>query len=291
MRVLTILARYGTAKYTDALQDLRTLFARQMPELDHDVLVVDNALPPSQAERTGKIEIIGGDNTVWEFSGWDRGVAYIGARLDEYDYIHLATSAFRQLYVAYLDRFDADMLGLVRGRAVALGHIDYFDNPVTLIGRAGQCWLRSSFVFLPPRELRLLGPLVSLRDGREFFSGDPAAPFRADAPISTTYQQNIIGWLTGPGTGQGTTWHSRFALLPETLSFFEQKALAILNEQLLTLRLRAIGCQIVDATWLATVADGRLGVRTLGAIPDWRMQLRQRDTDAALVPIITETRA
>jgi hypothetical protein len=283
MRVLTLLARYGTAKYTHAVQDVQTLFARQMPEMDHDLLVVDNALPMDHFERAGEIEIIGGDNTAWEFSAWDRAIAYIGGRLEEYDYVHLATSAFRQLYVAYLDRFDTDMLGLARGRAVAIGHLDYSNKPVTVAGRAGQCWLRSSFLFLPPRELGLLGSVVSLPNGHEFFSGNPAAPFRAGAPISETYQQNILGWLTGTGTGQGMTWHSRFALSLDTLPFFEQKTLAILNEQLLTFRLRTIGCQIVDATWLATLADGQLGDRILRTIPDWRVQLTQRDTDAAVV--------
>ncbi len=306
MRIVTLLARHGTDKYQHALREIRTLFAQQMPEVAHEVVVIDNALGREHHEQLAhRVTLIGGDNTAWEFSGWDRGVAHLGHRLDGYDFVHLATSAFRQLYVAYLDRFDADMLGLIAGRAAAVGHIDYYNSPVTLFGTRSQSWLRSSFVLLPPTELRLLGSLVSVTDRGKLFSGDPAAPFRIDAPLSASYRQNILGWLTGEGTGQGTEWHSRFKISEQTLGFFEDKTVAILNEQMLTNRLRAQGCSIVDATWLATCAfrsyptiqsyptirsyptiqshptmQSCPTVRPLEALPDWRVQVTSRDVDS-----------
>lgn len=281
LRIVTLLARHGTGKYQDALPNIRTLFAQQMPEAAHDVLMIDNALDRSHEERLGHgVTLVGGDNSAWEFSAWDRGVEHLGHRLDGYDFVHLATSAFRQLYVRYLDRFDADMLSLVAGRAAAVGHIDHYNSPVVLFGRRSQAWLRSSFVLLPPTELRLLGSLVSVIDRDDFFSGDPAAPFRVAAPLSASYRQNVLGWLTGEGTGQGMEWHSRFVLSEQTLGFFEDKAAAILNEQMLTNRLRAQGCSIVDATWLATcAAQSYPAVRPLEALPDWRVQVTSRDAD------------
>lgn len=287
-RVVTLLARYGTAKYRDALPDIRALFAQQMPEFGHEAVVIDNALDQDHAERLGPgVTLIGGDNSAWEFSAWDRGVAHLGPRLDEYDWVHLATSAFRQLYTRYLGRFDADMLGLLAGRAAAVGHIDHFNEPVAFAGRSLQSWLRSSFVLLPPAEMRLLGLLNSVADRSALFSGDPAAPFRGDAPLSAAYQRNILGWLTGEGTGQGMEWHSRFALSEQTLRFFEDKTVAVLNEGMLTSRLRAQGCGIIDATWLATRAGQSFpAARPLGAIPDWRVQVTSRDVDAASAAIL-----
>ncbi len=281
LRIVTLLARHGTGKYQDALPDIRMLFAQQMPEIAHDVVVIDNAWDRTREERLGHgVTLIGGDNAAWEFSAWDRGVEHLGHRLDGYDFVHLATSAFRQLYVRYLDRFDADMLGLVAGRAAAVGHIDHFNTPVVLSGRRSQSWLRSSFVLLPPTELRLLGSPVSVIRRGDFFSGDPAAPFRIDAPLSASYRQNILGWLTGEGTGQGMEWHSRFVLSKQTLGFFEDKTAAILNEQMLTNRLRAQGCGIVDATWLATrAAQSYPTARPLEAFPNWRVQVTSRDVD------------
>jgi hypothetical protein len=290
MRIITLLARHGTATYGDAAAAIDQLFRRQMPDVAHDLVIIDTALAAHHNESLGPgRSLIGAPNTYWEFSAWERATAWLGARMDDYDFIHLATSAFRMLYTRYLDRFDTGMLQLTRGRAAAVGHIDYYDEPVTIsIGATAlslRSWLRSSFVFLPPTELRLLGSLVGVADPLAFFSGDPQHPFRADAPLSANYRQYILGWLTGPGTGQGVEWHSRLELTPATLSRFEAKAMAILNEQVMSARLRAQGCALVDATWLASRA--RLPASTpLGAIPPWRWQITQRDIDAAPTRLI-----
>jgi hypothetical protein len=285
LRVLTVLARHGTAKYANALPDIQAMFARQVPDVAHDVLVADNSLPPDYHEALGpNVELIGASNAAWEFSAWDSGIAYLGERLEDYDLVHLATSAFRQLYVRYLDLFSTPMLQAIQGRAAAVGHIDYYNSPVSLLGIHSQSWIRSSFIVLPPAELRLLRSLVSLPPDTAFFSGDSTAPFRQDAPVSEGYRQNILGWLTGDGTGQDTEWHSRFCLTPETLPFFKSKALAIFNEQMLTNRLRAQGCAVVDATWLS----GRLShSSTLGAFPTWRIQVTERNVDAAPKALLT----
>jgi hypothetical protein len=277
LRILTILARHGSERYPGALDELRGLFSRQMPEVDHDVLVVDNALPPGR--HSSGVELIGSPNLAWEFSAWDEAIAHIGARLDDYDLVNLATSAFRQLYTRHLDRFDEPMLRLAAGRAVLLGHVDHHLEPVVVCGLGAQSWVRSSFVFVRPADLRRLGRVTSVVDRAQFFSGDPRAPFRDDAPLSATYRAYLRGWLTGAGTGQGTTWHSRFDLTEHTLRRFEDKALAIINEQLLSVRLHAAGCLPVDATWLATrQARGR----AVTTIPPWTEQLATRDTDPAV---------
>jgi hypothetical protein len=276
MRILTIMARHGLAKYGSAVEELRAWQHRSVPHAACELLVVDNALTAGAAVDGGAV--IPGSNRAWEFSAWDEGLAHVEARILEYDLVHLVTSAFNTLYTRYLDRLDEAALGLVVGRAVAVGHVDRYDQPIELLGNPSQHWLRSSFVFLPPTELALLGPLAALGDPGRFFSGVATRPFRDDAPISENYRRYILDWLTGEGTGQGTTWHSRFQLDAESLPYFEAKASAILNEQLLSIRLRRGGCSIVDATWLGTQA--RRQARTLSAIPGWKEQLAGRDTDA-----------
>jgi hypothetical protein len=290
MRILTIVARHGDTKYPNALDDLDRFYATFLPDVGHETVVVDNALPEAHRERLSQTSIlIGGSNVAWEFSAWDSGIAFLGKRILEFDFVHLVTSAFRQLYTAYLERFDSRMLAAVRGRAVAVGHIDRFNAPVRIFGWVSQSWLRSSFLFVPPDELRLLASLVSVTDGTAFFSGDPANPFRADAPLDDEYRANILGWLTGGGTGQGIVWHSRLNLDLQTLKLLEAKALAILNEHALTIRMRAQGSAIVDATWLA-VRVARVGGAAVsrGTIPDWRDQLAGRDVDAVPLEVNNE---
>ena len=74
-------------------------------------------------------------------------------------------------------------------------------------------------------------------------------------------------------------WHSRFSLTDETRALFEAKTIAMLNEQLLSIHLRAQGCRLVDVTW----AHGALtaGAGLPNPVPDWRTQLAERPVDAA----------
>ncbi|MFE0758469.1 hypothetical protein ACFW16_31210 [Inquilinus sp. NPDC058860] len=279
--VLTLMARHGTEKYAAALPRIEEIFRRRMPGVARRTVVIDNALPQGSVEpERGGITVIGGDNSAWEFSAWDEGLRFVGPELDGYDLVHLATSAFDTLYTGYLKRFDAALLAEVARLRIACGHIDYYDEPVTFLADVSQHWVRSSFLFLPPMELRRLGSLVSVGPAQRaaLFLGDPAAPFRADAPMSENYKRYVADWLLGTGTGQGTEWHSRFELTAGTLDFFEQKAVAILNEHMLSVRLRAQGCALADTTWAAaTLArDGHLPNLT----PPWRVQLAGRDRNA-----------
>ena len=279
MRILTVLVRHGLDRYATAEPEIDERFARQLPDIHRDVIVVDNAMPATVVERTGHRTLLGGDNRVREFSAFDRAIADAGTALQEYDAVHFATSAFNTLYTSYLDRFTPAVLRAAGGRSICLGHVDCYNEPVRLGVYPSQHWVRTCFFFLPPAAVRALGTFVSFADGTRFFSGDPARPFRPDAPLSERYQRYIVDWLTGTDVGQGVTWHSRLELTPEGLAGFEQKALCILNEQMLGIRLRAMGCPLVDVTWLATRTDVVSADAALWHTP-WRQQLAGRDRDA-----------
>jgi hypothetical protein len=285
LRVLTILVRFGTERYPRAEQEIDDIFSRQMPEIERTVVVVDNALPTGFQEGHGRRVVIGGDNRAREFSGLDQAVRHIGNDIWQYDLVHFATEAFNTLYVDYLVRFDTALLKAMAGRPVCVGHIDCYNTPVEILGFRTQHWIRTCFFFMSPIEARALGSLVTLRDRHRFFSGDPAAPFRSDAPISESYRKYLIDWITGRDIGQGTKWHSAFTLTPETLASFEIKAMcSIMNEHLLGVRLRAMGCNLVDVTWLATTLP-RGGASSVTWKTHWREQLANRDQVAlVLVP-------
>jgi hypothetical protein len=288
MRILTLLVRHGTDKFPSAIDDVTALFARQLPEAEWDLVIIDNKLPEGYEEVLGSHrELIGGSNAMREFSAWQSGLAFVGPRLAGYDFVNLATEAFHTLYTAYLDRFNADMLRPISCRGVAVGHVDYYNEPVLLLSRQSQAWLRTSFVLLPPAELKMLGSLISVAEPERLFSGNPEAPFRPDVPLSENYRGYLVGWLTGEGTGQGVEWHSRFTLSHDTLPHFQSKVVAILNEHMFSIRLRAQGCAMVDTTWLATRArTSKKDGQPLGPIPSWRQQLTERDTDAVPASVL-----
>ena len=124
-----------------------------MPGVEHRLIVVDNALPRDFTdERAGSL-LIGGDNSSWEFSGFDRALNFLGADVWSYDFVHFATSAFNTLYVAYLERFEPSLLEVLANRAVCVGHIDCYNEPVEVRGYHAQHWIRSCFfIFRRPKQ-------------------------------------------------------------------------------------------------------------------------------------------
>ena len=178
MRVLSIFARHGLASYATAEADLAEVFRTQLPDVQRDVVVVDTALRPGEAEVSQGRVVIGGGNSARELSAFDAGVEYVGDRIWDYDLVNLTTSAFRSLYRDYLERFRPAVLAFVASRSVCLGHIDCYNEPIQIDGCTSQHWLRTSCVFLPPTELRILGTLVSAGQREQWFSRDASAPFR-----------------------------------------------------------------------------------------------------------------
>ncbi len=287
MRIATIFVRYGEQKYPDALRELDKLYAEGLADVERDLVIVDNAQEPSfRRELADNALVIGGDNSAWEFSAWDRGVAHFGDRIFEYDYVNLVTSAFRELYNSYLERFSSSILRAYMGKPITLGHIDCYNAPVYLGYYDFQHWTRSSCVFVSPHDLRLLGSLVTVPFSSEgYFSDNPEVPFALEAPLSENYKEYILGWLTGAGTGQGVEWHSKMVLNKGNFSFFKSKAMAILNEHMLSCRLRATGCRMQDITWVSSFfekgGDGKAPIPDV-ATP-WRKQIAERRWDPVVV--------
>jgi hypothetical protein len=282
MRVLTIFLRTGTDSYQESESQLDQLFATQLPGVAREVVIVDNALAAGLVESRPGRSVIGGDNSASEWSAIDAALAHVGRRVASFDLVNVVTAAFRQLYVAYLERFTPPVLEAIAGQRVCLGHIDCYNEEIGILTYRSQHWLRTSFIMLPPGELRLLGSTVSVRHRWPWFSGRSEAPFAADAPISQNYRKYILDWLLGEDIGQGVRWHKRLSLEGEGLAVFERKTLAILNEHLLGIRLRAAGCRVIDVTWLSTeLAAGRR--------PDWTtpwwIQLAGRDRDRNTVTV------
>jgi hypothetical protein len=277
MKILTLFVRYGAEAYPNAEKELGEFYER-LKGVETRILILDNAVgSPDQAVDDPRFELVPGDNSSWEFSAWDQGLHLAGSEIWRYDLVHLVTSAFNTLYTAYIPRITAAMLKWASERPVCLGHIDCFNEPIRLLSYVSQHWTRSCFLFLRPAELKALGSLVTVNRGSGFFSGDPLAPFAPTAPLSANLQKNIISWLTGADIGQGVRWHSAFQLSPERLRYFEDKSLSILNEHLLSVRLRAMGCACIDVTWL----HGRLAAtRNPPCNVRWLQQLRERPADA-----------
>jgi hypothetical protein len=274
MRVLVLFVRHGEERYRDALDELTDLYDRRAPELTRSTIVIDNALPASSPKELGPdCILIGGDNTWWEFSGWQRAICELGNEIKKYDLVHLVTSAFRTLYTDHLERFSPQVAQLAAERPIAVGHIDYYPHPVRIGSFMSRHWIRSSFWLINPFELLRLRTVISLDNAADLFSVQGGWPFAGTAQLSYGYQRLIYNWLTTrEGTGQGTTWHSRFELNGMTRTLFRNKAVAIMNEHLLSIRLRAQGTHLLDLTYLAEMIGAGRPIPT--PYPHWRAQMK-----------------
>lgn len=276
LRIATVLVGHERQVYLEKARKIDALLSATVPNAVREMVIVDNARPRIEFERVDESTVIvGGDNSLREFSAWDRGLAQLERTRSNPDLVHFATSAYDALYSSYLECFDARLLAASLAARAVVGHVDYYDDPVEVVGRASQPWLRTSYFFVPMEAVRAIRSMVSFEDPGALFTGDPARPFRQDAPVCERYQGYILSWLTGDGTGQGVVWHSRFDLTKETLPTFEAKAMAIVNEHLLSVRLREAGYPVVDVSWLA----GRLvsgGVQEVEWNRPWQSQVAER---------------
>lgn len=276
MRVLVLFARHGVGKYVQAFEQMRSELRQRLAGCELDFVIIDAALGADFApvHENGAL-LLGTDNEHWEFGSWMRAARSLGRNVLKYDYVHIVTSAFYFGYVDFKDYLSTELLRNLSGRAVALGHLEAYNEPARFRGVRFQSWLRSSFILMPATELLLLGDLVSVHDRRGIFANTPQSPFLKDGDLCETYQHNLFSWLTGEGTGQGVIWHSRFELDSSNFEFFKNKAVAIINEMMLSNRLRQQGCALVDLTWLHRHhPDGRVP----GRIPTWHAQVTNRGT-------------
>ncbi len=277
LRIATLLLRHGTQRYPDATGRLESVLASSLAGAERRTVVIDNALPPDTPPQKidGRTVLIPGDNSSWEFSGWDAGLRFLGEEaLREHDFIHFVTDAFQQPGAEFVPRLDTTVLEALRFGPAVAGHIDFYNETPVLAGRPVPCWIRSSYFFLRPAELRALGSLVTFPNRDGIFSGDARKPFQEGGPVDDLLAGYITGWLTGEGTGQGVQWHSRFDLDAATLVRFEEKARAILNELSLSARLRELGCWMADASWSAVVLRGLARGRWFEE--SWRGQIQNR---------------
>ena len=249
MRVLSLFIRYGDSDYKGAYRALMDFYAR-MPGVNVESVLIDTALPAGVGAWIGpKGRMLAGDNLRREFSGWDTAITRYRARLGEFDLVHLVTSAFQNEYNGFYPLVCREMLDYVHQTpGVMLAHVDAYPEPARLLGRGFQTWGCSKFLFARPTDLLALGGLAGPFSDADFFPEEGGDPFRADAPLSANYSRFLLDWLTGDGLPHGK-WHSVFRYSAENIAKFRAKALSILDEHSLSMRIRESGVQIVDYTW------------------------------------------
>ena len=257
MRMLALMCRYGTEKYPSAYEELSTFLDSRFGGLSKSVLVVDNAKPRAFRERLSPDRVlVGGDNSLYEFSGWQTAIASEHEFIAEHDLVLLATEAFTKDYVDYLSLFDEHAAEAAVEGSLCFGHLDAYPEPVTLLGQTSRSWLRSCMLLMSVDALKRITPLVVPEILERFFTDDIQHPFSEQARICDRYQGYLLGWLTGKGLFTGGVYHSQFDLSRETVAHFRRKAACIIHEHHVTLRLETAGITPIDIEWWKRLDTG-----------------------------------
>ncbi len=276
IRLTFVFLQFDRAKYPAALERLIAL-AVSLDAADYRIVVVDNARPgPWRHEVSDRITHLGGDNSAWEFSAFDRGVAAFEAEGAVPDLYAFVTDAFLAYGDDYLDLVTNATLGYALGLGACIGWVDNFDGgrECTIDGRTYDAWMRTSLLFMPAAIRTALGALSTPLDREAIFGTEAQTPFRESAPVSANLRSLLLSWLTTRPTDSGLqeAWHSQMELTEATFDAFRDKVCAILREHLLSARLRELGTPCFDFRLLDQLRSNGVAPEAISATQrrDWQ---------------------
>lgn len=275
IKILCLYLRYGPDDYPGALDKLINWYREKQKEsnVNLTIWVIDNKIDKEfdGIDLATGCRLLSGDNLQREFSGFQKVVDEHHDEIVSFDVIHFVTSAYDQLFTGYRDYFSLNHLYPILHRPICLGHIDYYDCPIQLLGNVSQCWIRTCFFFMSPYVLYNLETLNNLTDKHQFL--DDNSNFLDNGLISMSYQKQIKDWLFGKKI-QGVSWHGS-GLIGDA---FAQKTLSILNEHMLSIKLRSRGVQLVDFYWLKKNFKEVISTYS-SLIPEAMEQVKERQFD------------
>ena len=213
--------------------------------------------------------IIPGDNSTFEFSGWDAGYKYLINNFivdHDADLILYANDGFYRTDFAdggkqYIDFFDDKILRVEHRdiTSLAIGYLDDFPKEVSLMGINYRSWIRSNLFILSANVSKKLHPIVFPLT-KEYLFGSAGEPFFRKVPeISKNWQDYNQSWLFGteiPECQEYRLKWKRCAPLNEfNRDFFKIKCMTILSEHYLSARLNMLNIEIVNTNLFPSRMD------------------------------------
>lgn len=200
--------------------------------------VIDNKREGSGSTQLAEdVFAVDGDNSAGEFTGWQRGIETIRSQGRRFGTFLFCNDAFLAPGESFLREYGSRALLYSVVLRAMVGRLDSHGEPLSLLGYEFTDWVCSNCFFLPESAVDRLQSVVSIRDEDLDALLTPApssAVFRADGRIGEGYRTQILHWLT-------RRWHSRLEIGDETWDLLRLKVRAILNEALLTARVRELG--------------------------------------------------
>ena len=244
------LVEFGQQREQAALDLLVSTLGRACTGAVVRTVVVDNALDgDGEREIADGFHRVNGDNTLREFSGWDRGIAWLERR---YPPAPESIVVLANDTVVRADKRDR-VRGLPADRAAAasrgalVGWIDEYPRPFELFGLTLRQWIDTSLVLAERRTLGALLPLAQPLNDR-VFADDWRAIFREPSPLSDNYRAYLKTYFFGDRTDGEFQhgWYAQEPLTEHNFEAFKMKLRCVFCEHLLSARARARAIPLVD---------------------------------------------
>ncbi len=206
------------------------------------------------------IDLIPGNNSAYEFSGWQAGIEACGANLSDSPVLLLGNdSALREPACSLPVICKQSIASVSEDRAIA-GRMRKLPCKITYQGMDLSSYIQTHLFALSLEVLRDLGSVVSFDDPDEFMQTDfvpmPHASEKQDKLLPMFRKHEV--WCDGfdKYVFQMLTqrWHNHgITYCEKSYGFFRRKVLSIMNELMLTARSRSLGHAVTDLTplpWL-----------------------------------------
>jgi len=221
-RVLFLFLTYGDQykaaidKFMDMCRGIRS---------EKRLIIIRNERTGEELKRVDDwIYEIPGDNSCYEFSGWQKAInSDVGFSFDPEVYV-FANSAFIAKKFYTLPVLDDNILKMIRENKVFGGHKRYFSFKARYSGSDLSPYISTHF-FMANREIiEKLGNMVSERSTRDLVSPDPAQGiFSKDEVWNSSFKKYITVSLTQKYHEKG------MKVSPEYHEFFKRKILGIIT--------------------------------------------------------------
>jgi hypothetical protein len=270
LRVALVFLGYERARVLEAAPAVW----RAAAATGHDVTAVLVENRPLDLPDLGLpgVVTVAGDNSMHEFSGWERGREATVERTGRPDVWLFANDRMLDYGYPFVELLTAGAVTVAAGLEAVSGKVDHYPREVTTFGLPVRRWTRTACFLVRDGLLARLGTLATVDAGRldELFPpGRPAFGFEAEG-IDATHSAFLRTFLFHEdGPDEVGRWHA--GPLDRSAGSWElarHKVGSILNEQLLSARVRELGGLCVPLETCHWLGELGAGSRRAGRLQD-----------------------
>jgi hypothetical protein len=235
VRILILFLTYGN-RYKGSLE--KFLGICELIKSEKRLIIIKNDLEDTCVRQINDWTFeIGGDNSVFEFSGWQRGIESEAARSFKPQMYLIANDAFLASGFHALPALDDDIINILYRNKLLAGHKTHY--PIHDLSP----YIQTHFFLVHSEIIEKLGSIVSENSSEKYLKPEHSDNIFTENEIwSETFKNFIYYFLTQRRHGKG------LKLSSENYNIFKRKGLCMINEIFLSLRIKRLNYRIVDLT-------------------------------------------